>query len=305
MNYIIAGVTSLLGKEIVKKLLLSNRVRRILGFSRNEYIQWRMQLELDEFFPDWRNKLEFKLCDIRNYDLLDTMIYRFSNNYTTSTQVINLASLKHVDYAEDNRAEYRSVNTLGTENLCKISRDFVYPMISLTSDKACYPAGVYGNTKLDQEKTVLEYGGQVIRPGNFITSHGNIVEKLRRSNPKITCTGMTRFYIQIKDLAERIITLPDESGIYAMKSKSAKLGDIVEAIKPDLCTIETKKFRRGEKMHEHLITKNDYPVWEFDNYYLVGEDRDIHKDRPKMNKGFEYTSKDNKDWWTVEEIKTW
>jgi FlaA1/EpsC-like NDP-sugar epimerase len=294
MIYIIAGVTSLLGKEIVKQLLKRDETFKIIGISRNEYVQWRMKIEIND------PRLVFRTGDIRN-DLTKIVNDEVVPEIVTQRTFINLASLKHVDLAEDNRNEYKSVIVDGTESFCKLALQSNGRTITMSSDKACYPSGVYGSSKLLQEKTVLDYNGVVVRTGNIIEAHGNIIEKLKRTNPTITCTGMTRFYIHASDLATHIINLIYKpSGIYAIKSKSAKLGDIVTALKPELITNETKKFRQGEKMHEHLITRNDYPVQETANWFYIGNNV-----TEAFKRGFEYASNDNKDWWTVEEIKGW
>lgn len=297
-SVLITGITGYLGRALAEKYLAMGW--RVIGVSRNEYIQWRLQLGWQEQGIDFKN-CTFCLADVANYTSIKEVFTKKVG--FGGSLIIHTAALKHVDYAEKNRWEYLRVNEFGTYNICRLADQGNTKVIFTSSDKACYPEGAYGCTKKQAEGIVLDYNGVVVRMGNLIQAHGNILEKIMRSNPTCTCRGMTRFFEHTDVMADRIMGIAGivgthDSGIYAIKSKVATTGDIFDALTSEYG--ETREFRPGERMHEYLVTKNDRPVHEYENYFYVGDAGGL-----RMPLGFEYSSSDCKDRWTVEEIKTW
>lgn len=301
MFYLICGVSGLLGRELCRQLLKNEDTIGIIGLSRNEYLQWDMAQSFDKEGIRWRDRLQLLLGDIRDED----KIYQLEQDlrhHCNQLVVINLAAYKHVDIAETNPQEYYKTNVIGLETLLKHFDG--YSFIHVSSDKACLPSGVYGSSKLDGEKIAVSRGSVVVRPGNYIEAHGNILDLMRRANPVCMCSGMTRFYVSIKDIAKMIISLKRaKSGIYVPKMKAVKIGNLFESLRPDYKPEETKTFRPGEKMHEHLITKSDRPVYDRGDCFYIGRNFSTGK---LMHKGFEIVSSDMPfGEWTVDEVKTW
>jgi FlaA1/EpsC-like NDP-sugar epimerase len=299
MQFVVVGATGQLGQEIVRQL--ASKEKDVWAVSRNEYAQWLFKLRLNN--PN----VKFRLTDITSQDSLKSLFNQI--NTSGGLTVIHVAALKHIDIGEENKEEYNRVNVGGlltlVNQLDEVNRGSGnIRLLFVSSDKACYPSCTYGANKLEGEGIVLDRGGTVIRPGNYIEANGNIVERLQRTSCECFCTGMTRFFSHIYDIASLIVDLGvngHPQGIYCPKAKSVRLGDVFEALSDQI--VETKLFRKGEKMHEHLVTKADRPCYEAERFFYIG-------DRPKENltkkpKGFEWVSNKNTEWWTKEEIKSW
>jgi len=100
--------------------------------------------------------------------------------------------------------------------------------------------------------------------------------------------------------------------IYVKKIPSMKLTDIARAVS------ETAKqkiigIRPGEKLHEQMISFEDAPnTYEYKDHYKILPQihewcNDIHriKNGTLVPDGFSYSSDNNQEWMTVEELKKW
>ena len=90
---------------------------------------------------------------------------------------------------------------------------------------------------------------------------------------------------------------------------------ISEKISSDLHDIEQEIIgkRPGEKIHEQMISKNDsYSTYEYSDYYKIlpqinewGKDNLRIKDGVKVSEGFTYSSDNNREWMTKDELQSW
>ncbi len=105
---------------------------------------------------------ECLILDITNKVLLKEVI-----NIVRPDLIINLAALTNVDYCEQRPNLAKQINLRGVENICEvftgkiiqISTDYVFDGKNgpyLEEDKVC-PISIYGKTKLDAEKTILNH----------------------------------------------------------------------------------------------------------------------------------------------------
>jgi dTDP-4-dehydrorhamnose reductase len=99
--------------------------------------------------------------------------------------VIDTASFTHVDRAETERARAHAVNTLGAANVATACADRGTPLIHLSTDyvfdgtstrpyhegHTVTPLNVYGETKAEGERAVLDAGGTVVRTA-WLFGHG-------------------------------------------------------------------------------------------------------------------------------------
>ena len=171
--------------------------------------------------------------DITNYQ---SILY-FMQNHEVEF-IINCAAYTNVDKAEDEPDKAKKINVLGVENLVKISDRFNIKLIHISTDyvfdgyckdklkelHTTNPLGVYGETKLNGEKLVLNSKGQalVIRTSWIFSPFGNNFVKtiLRLSNSKQKISVINDQYGRPTyglNLAEVIIKLINSSKSFKNK----------------------------------------------------------------------------------------
>ena len=158
-------------------------------------------------------------------------ILNFMQNHEVDF-IINCAAYTNVDKAEDEPDKAKTINVLGVENLVKISEIFHIKLFHISTDYVfdgyckhelkeldkTNPLGVYGKTKLNGEKLVLNSKGQaiVIRTSWLFSPFGNNFVKtiLTLSNSKQKISVINDQYGRPTyglDLAEVIIKLINSS----------------------------------------------------------------------------------------------
>lgn len=196
--------------------------------------------------------------------------------------VFHAAAMKHVTICEMNPQEAVKTNVIGTENVIALSiAKGVEKMILISTDKAVNPQNVMGTTKLLAErivsatcnnmgKTKTKFG--VVRFGNVLASRGSVIEIWRnqlKQNQKITITNpnMTRFFMSIPDSVRLIFeaaAYAENGEIFVLKMPAIRIIDLAKAFlksrnqAEDAYIITGKK--RGEKMHEELITEGEAEI---------------------------------------------
>jgi FlaA1/EpsC-like NDP-sugar epimerase len=100
--------------------------------------------------------------------------------------------------------------------------------------------------------------------------------------------------------------------IYVKKIPSMTIGDIAKAVDFNAKQV-TIGIRPGEKIHEQMIGLEDAPhTFEYDTYYKIlpaihswSSDPLRIKDGKLVPDDFTYTSENNSEWMSVEELKSW
>jgi FlaA1/EpsC-like NDP-sugar epimerase len=124
---------------------------------------------------------------------------------------------------------------------------------------------------------------------------------------------MTRFNITLREGVEFVNLALDESyggELYVPKLKSYRIMDLVKAIAPN-CQYDFCGIRPGEKIHEEMITCTDSRATiDCGKYFLVLNSQKILDKYQKLNssyvkviENFNYSSGNNEDFLTVEEIR--
>ena len=227
-----------------------------------------MELQLGPIIPE----LRFRLGDVRDRD-------RLCQSLAGVDICIHAAALKHIDKCEANPTEAVKTNILGSMNVveacleCGVSRALL-----VSTDKSCQPVNLYGATKLAAEKLFLAANAynrtqfKIVRYGNVLASRGSVVETfldLRAQGIhefKITDERMTRFWITVEAAADLVLTtLASPVTIGIPRIPSMKITDLARAIDPQ-CTFKIIGMRKGEKLHECLVSP-DEQVPGFENGY--------------------------------------
>jgi len=308
---LVTGGTGSFGKNFVKYLLDNTEAKKIIVFSRDELKQSQMQSDLK-----YDNRLRFFLGDIRS-------IRRLQRAFNGVDIVVHAAALKQVSTLEYNPFEAVQTNILGSQNVIDAALDNeVAKVILISTDKASQPANLYGSTKLCAEKLFISgnaYSGgntkfSCVRYGNVIGSRGSVIDKLlRKESLNITNIEMTRFWISLEQSFKLVlyaIENMERGEIFIPKLPSMKLIDLFEAIEPGV-TRKESGILPGEKIHEVLIsTEEARHAVELDNCFVILNEftaapeiyKKYYEHGKKLDNNFCYTSDNNKDWLTKEQL---
>lgn len=314
---LITGGTGSFGKAFIKYVLTHYEPKKIIIYSRDEYKQFLMQNEFKEYLP----KLRFFIGDVRDKDRL----YRA---FEGVDYVIHAAAMKQVPACEYNPNEAIKTNIHGAQNIIDAALDTgVQKVVALSTDKAVNPVNLYGGTKLVSDKLFIAanaYAGtkntcfSIVRYGNVAGSRGSVIpffEKLIQNGETklpITDYRMTRFWISLEEGVKLVIKALEEARggeTFISKIPSFKITDLAQAMLPG-CEMPEVGIREGEKLHEIMVTVEDsLTTYEYDKHFIVYPQFDWsahRKEAPKGKRvadGFSYSSDNNTEWLSVEEIR--
>jgi UDP-N-acetylglucosamine 4,6-dehydratase/5-epimerase len=314
---LVTGGTGSFGHEFVKMTLKKYNPRKLIILSRDEMKQW----EMAKLFKEDK-RIRFFIGDVRDRD----RIYRALDGVDF---VVHAAATKIVPTAEYNPFECIKTNVMGAMNVIDAAIDKgVKAVVALSTDKASSPTNLYGATKLTSDKLFVAanaYSGEhntkfsVVRYGNVMGSRGSVIPFFESKKDDgiipITDKRMTRFMITLEQGVELVWhAFEDMIGgeIYVRKIPSMNIIDLAKAIAPD-CKMEYIGIRPGEKLHEQMISKEDsYYTYEYAKYYKIlpainnwSNSQDRIKDGKKVPEDFTYSSDNNSNWMSSNEIITW
>ena len=287
---LILGGTGALGKSLIKRYYDKNR---IIILSRDEHKHVHLMKKYD--------KLISHLGDIRDKDSLRNCFDKYRPDV-----VINTAALKHVPICETNSMESVKTNILGHQNVIETIKEFndIETLIFISTDKACKPINIYGMCKAISEKLYSNYAETetntkvvMVRYGNVLESTGSVIPYfksiLESGNAKLPIThlDMTRFLLTLDDAVELIdwtYDHPTSHGKIAVpKIKSMKIIDLARCLikaygLKGKVGLEIVGVRPGEKLHEEMISQEEWFRTEDDKNYLINN-LPIHNDMWSYN----------------------
>ncbi len=314
---LITGGTGSFGNTFVPMTLAKYNPKKIVIFSRDEMKQWDMA---KKFQGDRR--VRFFIGDVRDkerlYRALDDVDY-----------VVHAAATKIVPTAEYNPFECIKTNVNGAMNLIDACIDKrVKGVVALSTDKASSPTNLYGATKLTSDKLFVAgnaYSGEhgtrfsVVRYGNVMGSRGSVIPFFISIRDKgvlpITDDRMTRFMISLEQGVELVWHAFDDmvgGEIYVKKIPSMKVTDLAKVIAPE-AKQQIVGIRPGEKLHEQMIGLEDsLYTYEYSDHFKIlpaihswDQDANRIKDGVRVREGFSYTSDNNKEWMSGDELQAW
>jgi UDP-N-acetylglucosamine 4,6-dehydratase/5-epimerase len=316
-SILITGGTGSFGNTFVPMMLAKYNPSRLIVFSRDEMKQWEMaKLYQNE------DRIRFFIGDVRDrerlYRALDGVDY-----------VVHAAATKIVPTAEYNPFECVKTNVLGAMNLIDACIDRkVKRVVALSTDKASSPVNLYGATKLASDKLFVagnSYSGanttrfSVVRYGNVMGSRGSVIpffSSIRAQGElPITDARMTRFMITLEQGVELVWhAFEDMEGgeIYVKKIPSMGIMDVAQAVAPEAKT-KIVGVRPGEKLHEQMISSEDaHHTFEYPEHFKIlpainnwSTSPARIKDGKKVPEGFVYSSDNNTEWMSVDELRAW
>ena len=273
-------------------------------------------------FKEYADKLRFFIGDVRD-------LARMKRAFVGVDYVIHAAAMKQVPACEYNPNEAIKTNIEGAQNVIEaaLDSDTVKKVVALSTDKAVNPVNLYGGTKLVSDKLFIAanaYAGEkdinfsIVRYGNVAGSRGSVIpffnSVIKNGGDKLPITDyrMTRFWISLTQGVELVIKALEEATggeTFISKIPSFKITDLAEAMLPG-CEKPEVGIREGEKLHEIMVTVEDsMTTYEYDKHFIVYPQM-VWNNRQKPNmsgkkvpEGFSYSSDNNTEWLTVEEIR--
>jgi len=305
---LIIGGTGALGKTLIKKYHQDNT---IMIFSRDEH----KHVDLLKKYP----KIKSYLGDVRDKGSITNSFSKFKPQV-----VINTAALKHVPICEDNAIESVKTNILGHQNLIEVTSEFnnLETLIFVSTDKACKPINIYGMCKAISEKLYFNNAESsentkvvMVRYGNVLESTGSVIPYFKslikngQNYLPITHPDMTRFLLTLDDATDLIDWAYEykysHGKIAVPKIKAMKVIDIANCLiqekvnekqmsmayadnGDDTVDVELKivGIRPGEKLHEELISEEEWLRTTDHENYLIGTES-------TNDKLWSYNSKDS------------
>ena len=287
-SVLIFGGTGSFGYAFLNRLIHNKKgPKEIKIFSRDE----KKQDDMRKYYNS--KKIKFIIGDIRDYDA--TFYVTRNVDY-----IFHAAALKQVPSCEFFPLEAVKTNILGTENILKSSIiNQVNKVICLSTDKAVYPINAMGISKAMMEKLAISKSllNQnktkicVTRYGNVMGSRGSVIPLLLNqinNNKALTITNkdMTRFMMTMDDALDLVIYAFQHGlngQLFVKKTPAATVETLVKSILKLKKIVEDYPIkiiglRHGEKMHETLLSSEEYEKSiEKKNYFLINSDtRDLN-----------------------------
>ena len=313
---LITGGTGSFGKKFTQRVLDQFSPKKIIIYSRDEYKQYLMQRQ----FQDYKKQMRYFIGDVRDKE-------RFARACDGVDIIIHAAALKQVPAAEYNPLEAIKTNIDGARNIVDVAIDKdVEKVVALSTDKAVNPVNLYGATKMVSDKLFIAanaYVGakntkfSVVRYGNVSGSRGSVIPFFKTlidegaTKLPITDMRMTRFWITLDEAVDLVIKAIGEARggeLFIHKCPSFKVTDLARAMLPD-CELEDVGIRPGEKLHEVMVTEEDSrSTYEYDDFYIIypelewWDNLEIEGGK-KVEDRFRYSSDNNSEWLNVEEIR--
>ncbi len=315
---LITGGTGSFGKAFTRYVLNNYDPKKIIIYSRDEFKQWVMSNE----FKDHAQKLRFFIGDVRDKE-------RMQRAFEGVDYVVHAAAMKQVPACEYNPNEAIKTNINGAQNVidCALNSGSVKKVVALSTDKAVNPVNLYGGTKLVSDKlfiaanayvgtkdinfSIVRYGNVAGSRGSIIPFFKSIIENGGKELP-ITDYRMTRFWISLEEGVKLVIKALEEAKggeTFISKIPSFKITDLAKAMLPD-CEMPEVGIREGEKLHEIMVTVEDsMTTYEYEKHFIVYPQMTWNnKQKPdlsgkKVPEGFSYTSGNNTEWLSVEELR--
>lgn len=321
---LITGGSGSFGRKFIEITLRDYPgVKKIIVFSRDEM----KHLEMMRLYPHKQYpQLRFFVGDVRDKE-------RLMRACEGVDILIHAASLMTLEVSEYNPDETIKTNIIGAQNVIECAlKCGIRNVISLSSDKACSPASLYGASQLVSDKLFVAAnnitGGKdihfsIIRYGNVMGSKGSVFmffmerSKLGGRELPITDKRMTRFLIsnqQVVDMVHYVIEKQLGGEIFVPKMPSYRITDLAEAIAPKMTQVEVGK-RPGEKLYDDIISESDsdYTLESRDFYIIIPftsyvgrknkDDFGRYYNAVPVAEGFHYSSNTNSVFETVETLR--
>jgi len=267
---LITGAAGSIGSEFSKVLAVESNCELVL-LDQAESPLFNLQQELIELN---RSKCNFVIGDICDQETMELLFIKYQPDI-----VYHVAAYKHVSLMEEHPFQAFKVNIIGTSVIANLSKKYeVEHFVLVSTDKAVNPKGIMGATKRvselyvnslnEKEKNVFK----IVRFGNVPYSNGSVIPLFKKQlligGPlTVTDKKVSRYFIKMNKAIELMLSalIIKEGNLFIFDmGLPIKIYDIaLQLVKnsgfnyPDDIAIVCKGLRRGEKLHEELVYKNE------------------------------------------------
>jgi FlaA1/EpsC-like NDP-sugar epimerase len=266
--YLITGASGTLGTALTLRLLAEGH--KVRGLSRNEH---RLQ-DLEQKIPqEQRSNFSPIMGDVEQPEDLLTA-------FNGVDYVIHGAAAKVVPMGEYNARKFKRTNVDGSDNVAHACiRAGVIRAVLVSSDKACAPSTLYGQTKAAAERVWLcsnrLTGGwkpyfMAVRYGNVFASQGSVIHAWKKQGEaskgiSLTDPQCTRFHITLAQAVSFVLEALENAHageLWVPRLPSYRIGDLAHSFRsvyglhrqPEIAGL-----RLSEKLHESMISSDEWP----------------------------------------------
>ena len=302
-SVIITGAGGSIGSELSRQILMSEpRNLFLIDFSELNLFNLNKQLDLIKHQFKIDTSINLKLLNLVDKKNLELFFDEISLSINKIDFVFHCAAYKHVNLVEDNKMFSFKNNMLSTINLANKSIDsLVSKFVLISSDKAVRPKSMMGITKYLSEVYIQKISKisettnfSIVRFGNVLGSSGSVLPIFKsqiESGGPITVTdpNATRFFMTIEEASYLVI----QASIIAEKSeillinmgKPVKVIDLARKLisfyglneksqkDPDGIEIKITGLKKGEKLHEELLT-NEKSISTINRNLMIANEED-------------------------------
>ncbi|GAA3607371.1 polysaccharide biosynthesis protein [Flavivirga amylovorans] len=265
---LITGAAGSVGSELSKQLLACDYKKLILvDVAESPLYDLINDLKLENI-----TTVDFFLLNITDEETLRHLFETYK-----PTLIFHTAAYKHVPLMEKIPYEAVKLNVFGTKILADLSMEYnVKKFIFISTDKAVNPIGIMGMSKRVAESYLSTKSTTrfiITRFGNILGSNGSVLllfkKQIELGVPlTVTDNDISRYFINKRKACSLILEVATlnskESNIYTFNmGQPIKIIDLAERLASFYNSIQTKieikitELRPGEKLHEHLISKNE------------------------------------------------
>ena len=304
-SVIITGAGGSIGSELSRQILMSEpKNLYLIDFSELNLFNLNKQLDLIKNQFKINTLINLKLLNLVDKKNLELFFDEISLSIKKIDFVFHCAAYKHVNLVEDNKMFSFKNNMLSTINIANKSiNSYVRKFVLISSDKAVKPKSMMGITKYLSEVYIQKISKKsettnfsIVRFGNVLGSSGSVLPIFKsqiESGGPITVTdpNATRFFMTIEEASYLVI----QASIIAEKSeillinmgKPVKVIDLARKLlsfyglnektqnDPDGIEIKITGLKKGEKLHEELLTNKNSISTINENLMIANEEDKI------------------------------
>ena len=304
-SVIITGAGGSIGSELSRQILMSEpKNLYLIDFSELNLFNLNKQLDLIKNQFKINTLINLKLLNLVDKKNLELFFDEISLSIKKIDFVFHCAAYKHVNLVEDNKMFSFKNNMLSTINIANKSiNSYVRKFVLISSDKAVKPKSMMGITKYLSEVYIQKISKKsettnfsIVRFGNVLGSSGSVLpifkSQIENGGPiTVTDPNATRFFMTIEEASYLVI----QASIIAEKSeillinmgKPVKVIDLARKLlsfyglnektqnDPDGIEIKITGLKKGEKLHEELLTNKNSISTINENLMIANEEDKI------------------------------
>jgi len=291
-SILLTGGTGSFGGRFAARVLSEHSPRSLTVYSRDEL----KQSELRRSLPD--DRIRWIIGDVRDRDRLRGVMRGID-------VVVHAAALKQVASDEANPTEAIATNVGGALNVVSTAIDAgVKRALLISSDKACSPLNLYGQTKAVAEKLFVWANSDgpglfsAVRYGNVAGSRGSVIplwrEQAKQGVLTLTDPNATRFWLTLDQGVDFVLwALGNMRGgeVFVPRLPSVSVRVLAEAVAQGAAW-RVVGLGAAEKPHELLVSRDEArrAAPTETGWAIYPSVRNV------MSDGWEYGSSGN-DWW--------